>query len=89
MLPLFSFAEIRLYPCQAPRTCMSGRMPKTVNRLSAVKVGSTKKPGFYADDAGLYLHVNVALVFEGSRTGMTLCFPANGEIGRCRICPRS
>ena len=33
------------------------RMPKKVNRLSAVKVASTKKPGFYADGDGLYLQV--------------------------------
>jgi integrase len=32
-------------------------MPKSVNRLSAVKVASTKKPGLYADGAGLYLQV--------------------------------
>ncbi|MGO9681101.1 MAG: tyrosine-type recombinase/integrase [Beijerinckiaceae bacterium] len=32
-------------------------MPKKVNRLSAVKVASTKKPGFYADGNGLYLQV--------------------------------
>ncbi|MGA8653668.1 MAG: integrase arm-type DNA-binding domain-containing protein [Xanthobacteraceae bacterium] len=32
-------------------------MPKEVNRLSAVKVASTKKPGFYADGDGLYLQV--------------------------------
>jgi len=32
-------------------------MPKKVNRLSAVKVASTKKPGFYADGDGLYLQV--------------------------------
>jgi hypothetical protein len=33
------------------------RMPKRLNRLSAVKVASTKKPGFYADGDGLYLQV--------------------------------
>ena len=32
-------------------------MPKKVNRLSAVRVASTKKPGFYADGDGLYLQV--------------------------------
>lgn len=32
-------------------------MPKKVNRLSAVKVAGTKKPGFYADGDGLYLQV--------------------------------
>ena len=32
-------------------------MPKKVNRLSTVKVASTKKPGFYADGDGLYLQV--------------------------------
>lgn len=32
-------------------------MPKKVNRLSAVKVASTKKPGLYADGDGLYLQV--------------------------------
>jgi integrase len=32
-------------------------MPKKINRLSAVKVASTKKPGFYADGDGLYLQV--------------------------------
>ena len=32
-------------------------MPKKVNRLSAVKVASTKKSGFYADGDGLYLQV--------------------------------
>jgi integrase len=34
-----------------------GRMPKKINRLSAVKVASTKKAGFYADGDGLYLQV--------------------------------
>jgi Arm DNA-binding domain len=33
------------------------RMPKKVNRLSAVKVVSTKQPGFYADGGGLYLQI--------------------------------
>jgi hypothetical protein len=33
------------------------RMPKKVNRLSAVKVASIKNPGFYADGDGLYLQV--------------------------------
>jgi integrase len=32
-------------------------MPKSVNRLSAVGVAGTKKPGLYADGAGLYLQV--------------------------------
>jgi integrase len=36
---------------------MSERMPKKVNRLSAVKVASIKNPGFYADGDGLYLQV--------------------------------
>jgi integrase len=32
-------------------------MSKKINRLSAVKVASTKKPGLYADGDGLYLQV--------------------------------
>jgi hypothetical protein len=32
-------------------------MPKSVNRLSAVKVAGAKQPGLYADGAGLYLQV--------------------------------
>jgi len=32
-------------------------MSKKVNRLSSVKVASSKKPGFYADGDGLYLQV--------------------------------
>ena len=35
----------------------TGTMPKTVNRLTAITVGSLKKPGLYADGAGLYLKV--------------------------------
>src|SRR4029079_13229197 len=33
------------------------RMPKKINRLSAMRVASTRKPGFYADGDGLYLQV--------------------------------
>ena len=33
-------------------------MPKTINRLTAFRVGSLKKPGLHADGAGLYLRVD-------------------------------
>ena len=33
-------------------------MPKTVNRLTAFRVSSIKKPGLHADGAGLYLKVD-------------------------------
>ena len=33
-------------------------MPKTVNRLTALKVQKLKKPGWYADGGGLYLQIS-------------------------------
>ena len=35
-------------------------MPKTTNRLSAVKAQSLKKPGMHADGLGLYLRVKTS-----------------------------
>jgi integrase len=33
-------------------------MPRLINRLSAIKVSKTSKPGYYPDGAGLYLQVS-------------------------------
>ena len=49
-------------------------MPKNVNRLSAVKVASTKNPGLYADGNGLYLQVTES----GSRSWV-FRFKASGH----------
>jgi integrase len=49
-------------------------MPKKVNRLSAVKVASTKNPGLYADGDGLYLQVT-----ESGGRSWVFRFKANGR----------
>jgi integrase len=57
-------------------------MPRTLNRLSTLKVGKTRKPGMYADGGGLYLRVA-----EGGSKQWIFRYVTNGRMRDMGIGP--